>query len=85
MGAVKYNAFVDEMQVELDKHLRASSNLHDVQRGAGFRAFAWGSMKALGSRVPQGGNAGSDYGPYKDMDAREIDGIRCMFNHAKVR
>ncbi|KAF9493989.1 hypothetical protein BDN71DRAFT_1432072 [Pleurotus eryngii] len=85
VGAIKYNAFVDEMQVELDKHLRASSNLHDVQRGAGFCAFAWGSMKALGSQVLQGGNAGSGYGPYKDMDAREIDGIHCMFNHAKIR
>ncbi|KAJ8693473.1 hypothetical protein PTI98_008461 [Pleurotus ostreatus] len=84
VGAVKYNAFVDEVVEEMDKHFHASSNLHDVQRGVGFRAFAWGSMKALGSRVPQGGNAGSGYGPYKDLDAREISGIRSMFNHAKI-
>lgn len=84
VGAVQYQAFSDTTLREMDQHKQQSAHLHNVKRGASFHMFAWGSMKALGSHLPQGGNPGSGYGPYKDMVAKEIDNIKLMFRHAKV-
>ncbi|KAF4590093.1 hypothetical protein EYR38_009391 [Pleurotus pulmonarius] len=84
VGAVQYQAFDVTALQEMEEHQQQTAHLNDVKRGVSFRTFAWGSMKALGSRLPQGGNPGSGYGPYKDMVAREIEDIKLMFKHARV-
>ncbi|KAJ8690694.1 hypothetical protein PTI98_012100 [Pleurotus ostreatus] len=84
VGAVQYQAFTQETLDEMSQHKKMTDKLSSVKRGAGFRAFAWGSMKALGSRLPQGGNPASGYGPYKDMMAKEVEEIHALFGHAKV-
>ncbi|KAF7421035.1 hypothetical protein PC9H_011555 [Pleurotus ostreatus] len=84
VGAVQYQAFDKATLEEMDEHKQRSTHLHNVKCGVSFRTFTWGSMKALGSCLPQGGNPGSGYGSYKDMIAREIEDIKLMFEHAKV-
>ncbi|KAF4573276.1 hypothetical protein EYR36_007787 [Pleurotus pulmonarius] len=84
VGAVQYQAFDVATLQEMDDHKQRTTHLNDVKRGVSFREFAWGSMKALGSRLPQGGNPGSGYGPYKDMVAREVEDIKLMFKHARI-
>ncbi|KDQ23852.1 hypothetical protein PLEOSDRAFT_170951 [Pleurotus ostreatus PC15] len=84
VGAVQYQAFDKATLEEMDEHKQRSIHLHNVKHGVSFRTFTWGSMKALGSCLPQGGNPGSGYGPYKDMIAREIEDIKLMFEHAKI-
>ncbi|KAF9487141.1 hypothetical protein BDN71DRAFT_1437064 [Pleurotus eryngii] len=84
VGAAQYQVFTQETLDEMSQHKQATDKLSSVKRGAGFRAFAWGSMKALGSHLPQGGNSASRYGPYKDMMAKEVKEIHALFSHAKV-
>ncbi|KAF4581801.1 hypothetical protein EYR40_002819 [Pleurotus pulmonarius] len=86
VGAVKFGAFSSEALTEMQDHHETSSVLKTVKRGASFRAFAKGSstMKAIGSRLPQGGNPGSGYGPYADVKADTHDDIRTLFKHAEI-
>lgn len=86
MGAVKFGAFSSAALTEMQDHHETSSVLKTVKRGASFRSFASGSstMKAVGSRLPQGGNAGSGYGPYADVVADTHEDIRTLFKHAEV-
>ncbi|KAJ8503610.1 hypothetical protein ONZ45_g10703 [Pleurotus djamor] len=86
VGAVQFKAFSDSVLERLQDHHKTCSDLRTVKRGGRFKAFALGAsdMKALGSRLPQGGNAGSFYGAYHDVKANEDKDIDALFAHAQV-
>ncbi|KAJ8487331.1 hypothetical protein ONZ45_g14386 [Pleurotus djamor] len=84
VGMVKFNAFDQETLDDMLDHQLHSEKIPNLTRAKTFESFAYGSMKAMGSRQPQGGRAGDGYQPYAAMSANTKEDIQRLFQHARV-
>jgi hypothetical protein len=56
-----------------------------IKRGDQFAFFSEGEMLGIGTRAPAGGAPADCYAPYATINARSVNDIRLLFNHAEVR
>ena len=56
-----------------------------VIRGNSFEQFAYGKMVPKGARMPRGGEAGDDYGPYAHMKSNSLEALDAIMAHGRVR
>jgi hypothetical protein len=56
-----------------------------IKRGDQFAFFSEGEMLGIGSRAPAGGAPADCYAPYPTTNARSMNDICLLFNHAEVR
>ncbi|KAG6836756.1 hypothetical protein H0H93_003675 [Arthromyces matolae] len=83
VGAVQFNAIPPKTLSRLKQHHRNISTLPPLNRGYSFDAWRYGMMRAIGSRVPQGGRPGDTYTLYAGMEGRNEQEIRMLFGHAE--
>lgn len=69
---------------ELIHHHEGTSQFKPLKRGTSFEAWKYGEMKALGSRLAQGGRAGDAYTMYAGVEGTTHDEIHALFGHAQV-
>lgn len=55
-----------------------------VHRGGKFAFWTSGQMFPFGARQPSGGRLADHYGFYAGIDADTYEGVRVLFEHAKV-
>ena len=85
MGGVRFNAFSQHIHERLKHHQQSVSKFKPLKRGSAFQNWNFGQMRAIGSRVPQGGKAGDAYTPYAGIDGSTAEELQVLFGHAFVR
>lgn len=55
-----------------------------LKRGQRFENFSSGLIYGVGFRRPMGGCPGSGYSVYEGMQAKTLDGLETLFDHAEV-
>ncbi|KAG6876285.1 hypothetical protein C0992_000199 [Termitomyces sp. T32_za158] len=83
VGAIHFKAIPSKTLGRMMEHHRQVSRLPALGRGCSFDAWRYGVMRAIGSRVPQGGRPGDAYAFYKGMDGGTDQEIKALFGHAQ--
>lgn len=69
----------------LENSSKAVKKFRPLKRGGSLEAWKYGEMKAIGSRLPQGGRRGDAFVMYSGIEAKTTEEIEALFAHAHVR
>jgi hypothetical protein len=84
VGSVFFGAIQDPLLESLKKSNYTVLDEEILARSADQQKWAYGSMVAIGSRIPKGGIRGDTYHPYDHVKAEDPDDTKMLFEHAKV-
>lgn len=84
VGGVQYKPCSSQTFGHLQQHHRDVTKFRPLKRGGSLEAWKYGEMRAIGSRLAQGGRRGDAYAWYSGIEADTDEEIKALFGHGHV-